>query len=67
VSRETVRSISELLREAREGGASTDPEFFDRKAAVFDAIAAEDPHLAATAVEMADTARARARHLRGRS
>jgi hypothetical protein len=43
VSRETVRSISELLREVREGGASADPAFFDRKAAVFDAIAADDP------------------------
>jgi len=65
VSRETVRSISNLLREVNFGAPCDDPEFFERKAAVWDAVAADDPHLAEQAAECAAAARARARQLRG--
>lgn len=63
---DTVRRISEVLRAAREPGAALDPTFFDRKAAVYDLIADDDPTYAAEARRNADQAHARARELRSR-
>lgn len=62
---DTLRAIGDLLGSARQLGAAANPDYFDRKAAVFDAIVAEGgPHLAAQATEMAAAARDRANQLR---
>jgi hypothetical protein len=65
MSMETVRLITELTRAARVPGAGSDPAYFARKAEAFDAIADDDPNMAAEARELAESARARARELRG--
>jgi hypothetical protein len=62
---DTVRAIGDLLGSAREPGAATDPDYFDRKAAVFDAIVADGSlRLADQAAQMATAARKRADRLR---
>ncbi len=67
-----VGQISEFLRQMREPGAATDPEFFEAKATLFSAIAerqyGRDPEVAAQVEQMAERARSWARELRrGRS
>lgn len=64
MSLDTVKGIAALLRAAREPGAADDPTYFDRKAAAFEAIAAEDPSVAADAARFAAVARETAQRLR---
>jgi uncharacterized protein YigA (DUF484 family) len=59
--------VGELLRRGLGSNAARDPEFFDRKAEVFDRLAVEHPEYAhpdESLDEMATTARQRARELR---
>ena len=62
-----VRQIGELLRSRPAFGADDEirAAWFEQKAAVFDAIAATDPHAADECSEIAEQARLQARRLRG--
>jgi hypothetical protein len=62
---DTMREIGALLRAAREPGTASDPAYFERKAALLEQIAAQDPHLADEALACAAEARDRARRLGG--
>lgn len=63
---QTASRIAALLREmpARDSDRQTLAAWFESKAEVFDAIADEDPSMAAEAAEFAHKARATARRLR---
>lgn len=63
----TVEQIAQLLRQARDPSHHSDPEYYERKAETFDAIAAEQSHLAGDARTFASRARARAAELRAKA
>lgn len=64
MSVETIKKVAELMRAARVEGAVNDPDYFEKKASTWDAIAQEDPHIAADAKLFAEEARLTAKEIR---